>query len=559
MAHGVAGEKAGTYDLIIIGGGIHGAALLWEAASRGLHALLLEQEDFGSATSANSLKIIHGGIRYLQDFDIPRLRVAARERGALLRIAPHLVEPLTCIMPTFRSLARGRFAIRGAFALYDLLTMDCRKGLDPQRRIAGCRLLSREEFLRYLPWLDTPEVSGGACWQDARAWNTERLVLAFVLSAVSAGAVASNYTRAEHLLMDAGRVTGVAARDIHSDMVRIVSAPLVVDCRGPWQGAPLAPGAGLSHPRFARAYNLLLRRPLAGIAFGVQAPLENGSRLLFCTPWRGGSIVGTWYDRRQVSPDDLSLDEADISMCLAQVNRALPGIDLKREEVMGIHVGLLPCTAEDDGRTGEPRLEKQHRILQPAPGLILVQGVKYTTARFVAEEVVNSHVAPALGRRLPPSRTRTLPLYGGDIEDMGEWQNEIVARYGARFPRPVLERLMRNYGSRLTAIMHLVEENPALGEYIAGMRDTIQAEVVHAVTQEQAQTLSDVLLRRTDMGSLGPLPQETLRHCCRIMAPYLGWDVQRQDAEIRANEVRCGHVAFRAGQALERRPRCEGR
>lgn len=531
-----------TSDLIIVGGGIHGAAMLWEAASRGLSAVLLEQGDFACATSANSLKIIHGGIRYLQDLDPARVQAAAAERHALLHIAPHLVEPLTCVVPTYHSLFRNRVAMRAAFSLYDLLTRRYRKeGLDPQRCIATSRLISRASLLRILPWLENTTVTGGACWQDAQVWNTERLVLSFVLSAVAAGARAYNYTRVERLIVEKQRVVGVMARDVQTGAEQIVSASLVVDCRGPWQGTTLTadgivPAAPARH--FARAYNLLLRRPLADIAFGVQPPGDSTNRLLFSTPWRGGSIIGTWYDRRRVIPESLALDEKDITRALAQINRALPGLNLQRHEVAGVHVGLLPCEERGD-RAGEPVLQKRPRILAGVAdtgldGLILVQGVKYTTARQVAENVVSNHVASSLGRSLPPSRTRELPLYGGDIADLRNWRGQIMARFGSRYGHSLLDRLMRNYGMRLEYLMAYVEKDPAMGECIPGLDDTLQAEVVYILENERARTLADVILRRTDIGSFCRPPQETLEHCCRMMARRLGWDEQRQEAEIQA-------------------------
>ncbi len=531
--------QAHRSDVLIIGGGIHGAALLWECTSRGLNATLLEQGDFCCATSANSMKIIHGGVRYLQDFDLTRLRAAAAERRALLRIAPHLVVPLTCVIPLGKGLLQNRLVTGVAFGLYDFLTCDRNRGLDPLRRIGTCQILSREELLEYVPWLRDSAPASGALWQDAQGWNTERLVLAFVLSAVSAGARAYNYVRAERLLTEGKRTCGVEARDVLDGAKYTFSSSVVVDCRGPWQAHVWSSQGTAQSFHFARAYNLLLKRRLADVAFGVRAPARGGevpSRLLFCVPWREGSILGTWYDRHQQDPDALALTSTEVDRALAQFNEALPGLELNRSEVAGTHVGLLPCEAAQN-RAGEPVLWKRHRILSGAEavgldGLVVVQGVKYTTARLVAEETVSSHVAACLARKPPPSRTSEQPLYGGDIADLQAWQRQIMDRYENQYGKAVLERLMRNHGSRTQSILDYAARDSSLGACVPGLQDTLQAEVAYVLDHECPRTLPDVIFRRLGLGSLEPPPLEAIEHCGRVMAHRLEWDAQRLRAEI---------------------------
>ncbi len=534
------GAAAAAYDVAIIGGGIYGAAMLWEAASRGLRAILLEQQDFACATSANSLKIVHGGVRYLQNLDFARLRASIAERRALLRIAPHLVAPLPCVMPTYPSLTKGRLALGLGFALYDLMARRCNEGVDPLRRIPRSRLLSRAEVLEHLPGLAERPVKGGACWYDAQAWNTERLVLAFIMSAKAAGAQARNYSSVEGLLRDGAAVRGVVTRDVCSGELGTIKAACVVDCRGPWQAAPLDSAArGAAAPAWARAYNLVLRRRICDVAVGLQVPgdgVADGGRLLFATPWRSGSIIGTWYDQRQLDPGRLRVEAEDIASALAQINRALPGLALQAGDVCHAHVGLLPCEGVN-ARSGEPQLSSHHRILvgetgTGLAGLIQVQGVKYTTARQVAAETA-MHLAEVLGRRLPPSRSHCTPLYGGDIADLADWQAGVMARFGGRWPAAVLQRLMRNYGTTLETILSYVDQDARLGEYVPGLNDTLCAELAYILDHEMVRTLGDLLLRRTDIGTFQYPPSATARYAAGLLAARFDWDEARQAGEIR--------------------------
>ena len=534
-------RRRSGYDVAIVGGGIYGAALLWETASRGLRAILLEQKDFACATSANSLKIIHGGIHYLQNFDIPRLRAAVAERRALLRIAPHLVAPLPCLMPTRRALSKGRLAMGLGFALYDLLARRRNEGLDPLRRIPSSRLLSRAEVLAQLPGLAGQPVTGGACWHDAQAWNTERLVLAFVMSAKGAGAQARNYCRVEGLMREGDAVRGVMVRDAFSGEAETIPAACVVDCRGPWQGEALA-GAPAAEPApaWARAYNLVLRRRICDMAVGLQVPAGEGAgngRLLFATPWRDGSIIGTWYDQRQLQPGGLGLDGDDIALALAQINRALPGLELRPGDVCRVHVGLLPCEGLDR-HSGEPLLKRRHcirvgRAGTGLAGLIQVQGVKYTTARQVAEETVNQ-MAALLGRALPATRSHRTPLYGGEMTDLGAWQQDVLGRHGRRWSTRVLRRLMRNYGTTLEAILAYADHEPALAACVPGLDDTLCAELAYVLDHEMVWTLEDLLLRRTDIASFQRPPAAAVDYAATLLATRFAWDAPRRAREVRA-------------------------
>ena len=223
------------FDVLVVGGGIFGACAAWDAALRGLSVALLERRDFGSGTSANSFKMVHGGIRYLQHADMYRIRESSRERSALLRIAPHLVSPLPIMIPTYGHGREGKELLSAGMLVYDLATIDRNRGLlDPDRRIPRSRVVSREACLEALPGLEASDLTGGALFHDAQIHNTPRLTLAFLQSAASAGATIANYVEASGFLQDGDSVTGVRARDVLGGDTLDVRARMVLNCAGPW-------------------------------------------------------------------------------------------------------------------------------------------------------------------------------------------------------------------------------------------------------------------------------------------------------------------------------------
>lgn len=521
-----------AYDLIVVGGGIHGAALAWEATSRGLQVLLLEQHDFAGATSANSLKTIHGGIRYLQDFDFARMRSSINERKILLRIAPHLVTPLYCVMPTYRSaLSKSKLALNIAIKIYDAVAWDRNRQQPSEQFIPRGNTLSLNEFNTLIPILDDPDISGGACWYDAQVLNSERLVLAFLMTAKEHGADVFNYLKCEDYLTDTDTrgVCGVLARDQLSGRQYEIAASAVVDCSGPWalhnkQLRPFlhAPAATTQ----ARAFNLLIKQRLTPVALGFKTRSQNKSRLLFIAPWREGSMIGTWYAADDATPDDLSVSASEIEQALAEINNTL-SIELTPEDISFVHCGLLPVSAVGSEQD-EPLLQKQVQISHlhekggPA-GLFCVQGVKYTTARAVAVETLKQ-VTKYFDKPLKPAISQHTALYGGDIGERKDFLKQCLSRYPCWLTNTTAERLLRNYGSKTGQILLYASTESNLAEPIPGVANSLQAELKFVLEQEMAFTLSDVLLRRTDIGSLAQPEVETIEFCSQWMSSHCGWD-----------------------------------
>ena len=532
------------FDLVVVGGGIYGAAAAWDATLRGLSVALVERGDFGGGTSFNSSKTIHGGLRYLQHADLRRMRESVRERSILMRIAPHLVHPLAFLVPTYGALMRSRLALGAALLLNDLMSFDRNRGADPQKVIPRGKLVSRDECLRLAPGIPAEGLTGGAVWHDAHMHNSDRMTLSFVLSASAAGAVVANHVGVDAFVRRGTRVTGVRVRDELGGESIDVQGKLVLNACGPWVDELLKLLDGKERaPLFlhSKAMNLVTRPIVEGnvalglSSFGAQddrdALVSKGWRFITLIPWRGVTIAGTRHSAHRGGPDALDADrDPEIEAFLAEINAAYPAAGLRREDVRLVHRGLLPA-APGPGVT----LQKDYRIvdhdrLEGVPGLLTMVGVKYTTARDVAEKAVDRVIErlerPAQQRGL----SRVKPLYGGDIENFSDYLAR-EARNGF-----YSRRLISQYGTGFKDVSGLIEEDASLGEPVAGS-SVLKAEVVNAVRNEMAETLESVVLRRTELGSAGHPGREAIETSARLMGGEKGWTAERTAEETEAVEA----------------------
>ncbi len=537
-----------AYDLIVVGGGITGANIAWDATLRGLRVALLEKQDFGGATSANSLKTVHGGLRYLQDGNLRLVRKMIRERQVLLRVAPHLVHPLPVMMPTFRNkLMRSKLVLGTAVKLNDLASFDRNFGMDRAHALPNSRILSRREALEVLPGLNDTNLSGGVLWYDAQIYNTERLLLAILLAAAEAGAQIANYVGVTGFLREGSRVIGVYAMDDLTGARLELRGQMVINAAGPWidellaelDAVPLRPQFPLS-----TAMNLVTRQILPHHAVGLTGhyvqPLPDGlvdkrARVLFVAPWRDYSLVGTLHAPYSGRPDDQWVTERMICDFIAEINDAYPGAQLSRQDIYHVHSGFLPMVPKDGDPTTVSLIREgqvtDHARENGIDGLITAVGVKYTTGRYLAEKTVDL-VFQKMKRPSPDCQTRQQPIYGGQSHSMAVNTSASAAQWSTELPPYQLERLWRNYGSAHTELLPYIMEEKENGQPVSEETAVTHAEIIHAVRAEMAQRLSDVVLRRTEMGSAGPPSQATLNACAHIMAAELGWGKPRMHQEL---------------------------
>lgn len=547
----------GHYDVAVIGAGIHGAAVAWEAASRGLSIILLDKGDFGCGTSSNSLKTIHGGLRSLQRLDFIALRENSQERRALMRIAPHLVQPLQCVIPTYRKLSKSRLVMGAGLKLYNLAVMDRNAGLDPALQLPPAQIITRQEMHELVPELDDAAVTGGACWHDAQVYNTERLVLAFVLAARQAGARVVNYLLNKEYIVKNNKVAGLLAQDPFCGEAIKIEAGAVIDCTGPWAAqnssfqahAQLGRTHQVSPPvSMARAVNLIIRKRITSCALGARTCTDQvDNRLLFIVPWRTGSMIGTWYYHDANVPEHLSLSGQELADCLNQINSIFPALDLTPADVTFVHLGLLPAYPGSDNSVGEPRLWGHSRIIEASQsggpgGLFWLQGTKLTTARAQAVKTID-RVARYLKKPIQRSQTYKIPLYGGEIADYASYQQNCMANLANHWTRQTITRLQRNYGSNLDAIISKADDDETLVELVPGSADVVKAELSYIIENEQVYRLSDLLLRRTDIGSFAQPAEATIAYCADVMAEYWHWNEPQREENIAEFLLRYSHIA----------------
>jgi glycerol-3-phosphate dehydrogenase len=535
------------FDLVIIGGGAFGACAAWDAALRGLAVALVERGDFCHATSANHFKMVHGGIRYLQHADVPRMRESSRERRALLRTAPHLVQPLPIVIPTYGHGRQGRALLAAGCWLYNLLVCDRSRGLrDPQRHIPWGQLLSRAECLQLFPALEPRGLTGALLFFDGQMYNPPRLVLSYLRAAVQAGAQVANYLEAVRFLRTDERIYGLVVSDRLSGEQLEIRGQVVLNAAGPWAEQLLGDTLGLRLTpalTFSRDACFVVARPLLGgpYALAVQgrtrdpdALLSRSHRHLFLVPWRQATLIGVWHVVHHGSPEAFRVTEDELEAFLAEINAAYPALALTLQDVALWHAGLVLFGDNDAGAThlryGKRSCLIDHARLHQVHGLITLIGVRATTARGMAVKAIDL-ACRKLGYNASPSRTAVTPIYGGDIERFEPFLQQAIQQRPPSVRPEVMRALVHNYGTEYPRVLRYLAENPTWAETLGGST-TLKAEVVHAVRHEMAQKLSDVVFRRTDLGTVGHPGEEALHSCAAVMAAELGWNPQQVDQEM---------------------------
>ncbi len=514
---------AERFDLLVVGGGIHGLASAYDAAQRGLSVALVERGDFGGAASFNHLKTVHGGLRYLQSGDLGRMRESILERRTVARLAPHLLAPLPFLMPTYWKLTRSRLAMRVAFTVDRLVGFDRNEGVTPRLRLPPGRTLAVEECLRLFPDVRRKGLTGAAIWHDYQVRNTDRLTLSFALAAAAHGACLANYVEARAAIRDGGRVQGARVRDVATGDEFDLRAAVTLNAAGAGAGVMMR-AFGLDHPYpLLKAMNLVTSRPMSGPAL---ASSTDAGRMLFVVPWEGRLVAGTSHSHDTCGPDQGEVTPEELAWFTAQVNEAFPALHLDPSEVTLVHRGIVPAARN---RHGELDLEGHFRIRDHAAdgidGAVSLLGVKYTTGRGVAEQAVNA-VMRRLGRTAP-SRTARTPLPGA-TEDA----DRVAAETG--LDAATARQLALTYGSECRQVLALARTDPALLEPVAPGAPVLKAQVAHAVREEMAMRLTDVVTRRTPLGAAGHPGGAVVDGCAAVMARERAWSAARTAEEVEA-------------------------
>jgi glycerol-3-phosphate dehydrogenase len=525
--------ESAPFDLLVVGGGIYGLTIAYEASSRGLRTALIEAGDFGSGVTFNHQKTAHGGLRSLQSLRLDRAREAIRERRALARIAPWFILPMPFVVGTYRSMSKGRTAVRAGFLLDKGLARKRNEGVERELHLPAPKLLSRTLTMKLFAGINERNLTGGAQWYDYQMVQSDRLTLAFAAAADHVGAVLLNYLEAVEAVKEGSRIVGMAARDRESGRRLTIKASVTVNAAGP-RAAEVMAMFGVNRPLpLMAAMNLVTSKPSKEIA--LAAPTAAG-RMLTLVPWQGRAIVGTSHSRELVPSSDDRPSAAEIEGFIQEANEAFPALALTRQDVRLVHRGLVPAAVASNGAVDlRPAPAIYNHARDGAPGAITVVGVKYTTARAVAERAVKV-AAGGLQRRLSLSVSAVRVLPGAGMADHEALAIETARHAHIELPSPVIQRLSTLYAERSADIIRLMIDRPELRHPVAEGSAATAAEIVHVIHHEMAIHLSDIVLRRTALGAAGHPGSEVLSGCARIAGIELGWRDERKAQEIAAVE-----------------------
>jgi glycerol-3-phosphate dehydrogenase len=520
---------ARTFDLLVVGGGIYGLTVAYDAAQRGLSVALVERDDFGGGASFNHLRTLHGGLRHLQRLDVRRARESVTERAVFARIAPHMIRPLPFVLPLSRSLLAGRTAMRAGFLLDRLIGFDRNRGVPAPLRLPAGHLMSRDEAARRFPGLPRRGLTGAAVWYDYAAAEADRLTFSFALAADQHGAVLANHVEARSLLIDGTRVAGIRAHDRLCGRDLEISAQLTINATGAALDHLLAPaGIAIGSP-FVKAMNLVTRKAGGGEAIGGRGP---SGRAFFLVPWRGRLLAGTWESTQAATLDGSGVTESEVASFVEELNQVFPTLDLQRTDVTLVHRGIVPAVVDPKrgmSLEGEARFRNHGEM--GIRGLLSVAGAKYTTARLVAATIVD-RVLVVLNRSPAPCRTATTPLPGATGRDVATAVDEARRSGAAGLPSDILTHLVAAYGSGYRDILHYGIERPEWLHRLDERSPVVGAQLVQAVRREMAATLADAVIRRTPLGALECPSEAALASAAAVVGAELGWSDERRRDEI---------------------------
>jgi glycerol-3-phosphate dehydrogenase len=525
-------------DLLVIGGGITGAGVARDAARRGMQVALVEQSDLAGGTSSRSSKLVHGGLRYLERYELGLVFESVSERRILMDLAPHLVNPLGFLFPVYRRQRPKLWMLNAGMWLYD--------GLSLFRSPKIHRQLNPKEALEEEPLLRSDGLKGAPLYYDCST-DDARLTLETGLDAIVAGAALATWCRAESFLKEpSGRVRGVVVKDLLGGGLKEVTASAVVNATGPWTDRTRALSSTGVAPllRPTKGIHIVLDHARVPVRHTLVCMHPRDHRLLFVVPWGDRSYVGTTDTDYEGEAGDEAATLADVDYLLEAVNHALPAQNVTRDDVIATWAGLRPLIAPggDDADLAESQISREHRIVVGHDGLITIAGGKLTTYRRMAGEVVDTAVrllqlSGRLRGELRDPRTDREPLPGGvgwpADDDHDRVAAHVVDASGGRLGRAVARHLVDTYGMRALGLAHRSARRPELAEPLVPGRPEILGQVDVAVEEELAATIVDVLVRRTQLfyrdfdQGLGCAPRVADR-----MAELIGWDAARREAEL---------------------------
>ncbi|MFN0107649.1 MAG: glycerol-3-phosphate dehydrogenase [Blastocatellia bacterium] len=526
--------RSDTFDVLIIGGGITGAGLALDAAARGLNVALVEKRDFAAGTSSRSTKLVHGGLRYLEQFDFALVREALLERSVLTRTAPHLTEAYPFVIPIYADRRRNYdhpLIMRAGLILYDLLA--------GRHNFARHRRLNREEALNLAPQLDPNGLRGAFLYYDAQT-NDARLVIEVIKAAGQRGAAIANYTQVESFLRDDnGKLSGARVLDELSGERIDLRAAVTINATGVWLEDTIrlnghSVGELSKRVRPAKGIHLTVAAERLRVGAAWLIPSLTGHRFYFVVPWQGRVNIGTTDTNYTGGKDSPEARPEEIAEILNAVNSYFPAANLDPTDVISAWAGLRPLITDANAPANTKdttKVSRKEEIIETADGLISIGGGKLTTYRAMAEQGVN-RVLKRLGRE-SQSRTADLPISGGEMirAELEQTARQIADHYN--LPAEITRHLVLSYGSNFDALVRLMLDDEQLRERLVPGLPYVKAEIVYAVRHEMAVSLPDAMTRRTRLAMLaGAAALDCAPAAAELMANELGWNAEEQAKQI---------------------------
>ena len=520
--------KREVFDILIIGAGIHGATIAWALSNSGYNTALIDSHDFGAATSANSLKIIHGGLRYLQHADFPRIRESVVSRKIFQKVAPYCVQNIPCVIPTRGIGFRSKPALYAAMKFYNMLSFDKNCSLSENQKILDGYTISMKELLRIVPDITGNHISGGAVWYETLAENSERLVLEFIHLAFQSGCAVGNYIRALKINHFQNTVQGIDAEDSLTGEKFEIKSKIIINSTGPYVNYLLKDfntSRRIEVP-LCKAVNIIVNKKLfnnyaVGLegtrAFKDQYSMgRKGKRFFFFVPWKNHTMIGTTYNIYDDDPSRLKAEEKDLIEIVEEVNLIYPSANLKVDDLTFYHVGILPRDATQDPFSCEIQPAKKSHIidegtLSGVKGLYSILSVKYTTAPTIAIKLVK------LLKKMHPEISANSPIirFAENMSTNKEYNP-----------------LFNKYGRHSYMIEDYSKKEISLKEKLFDGEDLTEAEIKYFIEEECALRLEDIVFRRSDIGSYSFPGKNLLTALAFRMSMYLKWDKDKVNKEV---------------------------
>lgn len=532
--------KEETFDLVVVGGGVTGAGILRDAALRGLKAALVERDDFASGTSSRSSKLVHGGLRYLEQYNFGLVFESTHERAKLMDLAPHLVGPLPFMMPVYQSSRHGLFKMNMGMWLYDILASF--------KNYRNHRKLGKDDFLALEPDVKSDGLRGGMLYYDAMT-DDARLTLETVLDGFACGGIPLNQVEARSVGMKDGHVQTLEVHDRVSDQTLEVRTRCIVCAAGPWTHEVMERlGTAGQVPRIrpTKGTHLVLKRESLPISHAVVMVAPQDGRVMFGIPWKGATVIGTTDTDHEGSADDIFADRADVDYLLASVDHYFPDAGVGIDDVIGTWSGLRPLIDEEG--LSPSQVSREHLITTDDRGIVSIAGGKLTTYRLMAAETVRA-VLKVLGKRpgATPTEQRPLPYSAGLSSQQDVLSLVETLQSDHSVSRDSAVQLISAYGGKADAILSEASaRNASLLDPIHPSLPFLRLQAEHAARHEMALDLESFLCRRTPLFFLdGEQGLGVAPDVADLMGDVLGWDPERKKREIEGLTTLAGrHMAF---------------